>query len=751
MSRNYQSYINFLRLNLPNLKDITLPAEVPLKTLKSKLNEKILSGEYNIGQLIVPQVFQKTSIKDNTVVTEEFTVEGRKILLHDIRKKMLHDHQNYMRLHTDEEIESFDLITLTEMLKKKKDFSVEKSISLTKLDLQNLLKKYERTRYLMFWHDGSCISNHGHIMMMVSCMYDDGAFVTDQEYQPEHGCLQNIQSIVEKPYVYLLARCPSDDHQLLYSQERINDILELSRKIEFHGIEITDVMPIFKGDNPAFQFESGQQKNGDYFCWQCPLFAPLSPSIVHAMSLPHLSLSDRISKVRSTQASVSKLKRNLLKLYSNLKKDEVVQELHERKVSFTCNSSAKELQELLIKEMHGIQRLPALLFQNPTDNLDELFLQHYEILNNEPLHDVSHHTQNLYEEIPNHLPKVFKQSLKKIIYNSFNGKEAKNSSNYRESLLILCVWLSENHPRHFATEIFTTLVEIQEILYATDQHRNRASILRLQNICFKHAMLLKIHLQVCLKSLTSRKLFGSYYHSLIIHAPQQYRLVSGRTSNTESEEATSTHNLSIPTLATSNAVATNSSTLENTSNVSLLQSPEVHKVSQICSPPQNIDFFCDNRRTQLPVHPDTPNAKKPSHVTSTPLTKSKKNEEVLLFVQKFPLDNSKQVLYSKSSAKLIKLLGEKEFIKSFDKARKKAKSCNSVANIKEYKAELATIKVKISNLRRLMKEKLKTMEREILMTSDDINLQPTKIHEKEYNDIIKTLQYIEILWKELEL
>ena len=85
--------------------------------------------------------------------------------------------------------------------------------------------------------------------------------------------------------------------------------------------------------------------------------------------------------------------------------------------------------------MHGIQRLPTLLFQNPTDNLDQLFLQHYEILNNEPLHDVSQHTQNLYEEITNHLPKDFKQSLKKIIHHSFNGKEAKNSSNYRESLL----------------------------------------------------------------------------------------------------------------------------------------------------------------------------------------------------------------------------------------------------------------------------------------------------------------------------
>ena len=49
-----------------------------------------------------------------------------------------------------------------------------------------------------------------------------------------------------------------------------------------------------------------------------------------------------------------------------------------------------------------------------------------------------------------------------------------------------------------------------------------------------------------------------------------------------------------------------------------------------------------------------------------------------------------------------------------------------------------------------MKEKLKNIETDIL-ASGDINLQPTKIHEKEYNGIKKTLQYIEILWKELKL
>ena len=55
-----------------------------------------------------------------------------------------------MRLYTDEEIESFDEINLIDMLKKKKDFFVEKSISLTKPDLQNLLKKYEKEQGTLF-------------------------------------------------------------------------------------------------------------------------------------------------------------------------------------------------------------------------------------------------------------------------------------------------------------------------------------------------------------------------------------------------------------------------------------------------------------------------------------------------------------------------------------------------------------------------------------------------------------------------
>ena len=83
----------------------------------------------------------------------------------------------------------------------------------------------------------------------------------------------------------MLARCPSDDHQPL---------IDLKNKVEHNGILINDIMHVFKGDNPAAQLESKQQKNGDYFCWKCPSFANNSPNIVHTMSLPNFFLADHI-------------------------------------------------------------------------------------------------------------------------------------------------------------------------------------------------------------------------------------------------------------------------------------------------------------------------------------------------------------------------------------------------------------------------------------------------------------------------
>ena len=91
-------------------------------------------------------------------------------------------------------------------------------------------------------------------------------FFTNEEY---HTSL-DIKSIFEKPQVHLLARCLSDDQQILYIEERLQDIRNLNLTITSSKYAaIKDELCILKGDKPAAQFEAGQQKGGNFFCFSC--------------------------------------------------------------------------------------------------------------------------------------------------------------------------------------------------------------------------------------------------------------------------------------------------------------------------------------------------------------------------------------------------------------------------------------------------------------------------------------------------
>ena len=49
----------------------------------------------------------------------------------------------------------------------------------------------------MMWHDGSSISAHSHLLMMISCLYDQACHLTDTEFKERHGVDINVQSMVE--------------------------------------------------------------------------------------------------------------------------------------------------------------------------------------------------------------------------------------------------------------------------------------------------------------------------------------------------------------------------------------------------------------------------------------------------------------------------------------------------------------------------------------------------------------------------
>ena len=69
------------------------------------MQSKIESGEYVLGEMIVPQTYKKVVLADDgTIKTELFSVSGRKIPLSEMRERVLKEHEDLGLIHaqTDE-------------------------------------------------------------------------------------------------------------------------------------------------------------------------------------------------------------------------------------------------------------------------------------------------------------------------------------------------------------------------------------------------------------------------------------------------------------------------------------------------------------------------------------------------------------------------------------------------------------------------------------------------------------------------
>ena len=235
------------------------------------LQSKIESGEYVLGEMIVPQTYKKVVLaEDGTIRTELFTVSGQKIPLSEIRERMLKEHEDLglLRAQADE----YNAAMNKEQVKNR---LAQLGESINCLDTANLndmkecLKCIERTRHLMLWADNSTLLNHGYLLLTVNVVFDEALFYTDKEMEEQGKGNVDVQSLVERPHIYILATCGSSEaEQLAYIKTRKTCLESLGNTaVTSSGVEITDVMRVFHGDGPQQEFESGEQKG-----WQCWLF-----------------------------------------------------------------------------------------------------------------------------------------------------------------------------------------------------------------------------------------------------------------------------------------------------------------------------------------------------------------------------------------------------------------------------------------------------------------------------------------------
>lgn len=111
------------------------------------------------------------------------------------------------------------------------------------------------------------------------------------------------------------------------------------------------------------------------------------------------------------------------------------------------------------------------------------------------------------------------------------NKEKMRGVDYRKTLIFLTIALYQTATRDVRA-LLVTLFEMVEIFYTQEKKRSPRLILRLHNLCWKHSI--ECHKELTpTRALTSRKLFGLYFHACVSHSVFLLRLVSHRSTNAE--------------------------------------------------------------------------------------------------------------------------------------------------------------------------------------------------------------------------
>ena len=85
--------------------------------------------------------------------------------------------------------------------------------------------------------------------------------------------------------------------------------------------------------------------------------------------------------------------------------------------------------------MCGVQRVPTILINKPTQGLSELHLGSYIVLDCEPLHDLKGHLINLLTELPHILPNDCKTLTNNLLQHLSKKQNGYSGSDLRVALI----------------------------------------------------------------------------------------------------------------------------------------------------------------------------------------------------------------------------------------------------------------------------------------------------------------------------
>ncbi|XP_019624951.1 PREDICTED: uncharacterized protein LOC109470439 [Branchiostoma belcheri] len=526
------------RLRIGTDPKITMPTSRTENQIRKELRVLIKEGEVTIGESIVPKEYVTYNMNkaENKIETKVTVIGGRKRPLSDLRKELLKKQERFLRDKVD-----YDTMTLDE-IKNRLEHLNEETEGETEDDLRTHLKRVEATRHLAYWEDGACLANHGYILYLISTLYDPAIFLTNAEYFEKYKVKLNVQSEVERPELYLIARCgASDAEQLMYAETRRDDLPSLSGTVKTtDGREYIDELRFFKGDQQARQFEFGAQRSGHYSC-TCPIDKRATPDFWQSCHV-----ENRLSNIKDRQdfimeSPVTSNKASLTVPHPfKMTKEEMIDELTYRGTITYHDAEDMNKTNLnvhLKHTLHGVKRIPTLLYGCPNASVEDLNLSHLEEPGSEAMHDLCNHAKNLFEEIPHRVPTHVAGIVKRVNNLVLNSQDTVRAADMRYAVLVLLQELKQcRETSGELVKLINTLADMQKLCYAAAEDRSIISVFRLNNVSFLHHLLIKECLPGEPSSMSSRKLWGQYLHSLRDHMPVNYRVVPISSIMAENEE-----------------------------------------------------------------------------------------------------------------------------------------------------------------------------------------------------------------------
>ena len=93
---------------MPNLSHVSIPTEETNEKMKENLRKKIEDDTCNIGDMIVPQKYERTRtvLIGDKIEKEIIEISGRKINILDVRKIILKRNKKFMIIFTEEQYEN---------------------------------------------------------------------------------------------------------------------------------------------------------------------------------------------------------------------------------------------------------------------------------------------------------------------------------------------------------------------------------------------------------------------------------------------------------------------------------------------------------------------------------------------------------------------------------------------------------------------------------------------------------------------